>query len=291
MIPGGTTLASGYEIYNQGPMQDRTLGQLFPSARYMGISIWDQINLKSPSMFCVDAVNLRTLWTGHLQQLREHLYEHDIPNRRQFVDGLGKDLFNWSSWDAGKVAYDKMWKDDGYDDWEPYQDDLGVTAKRANTPAANCDTLFKRQMAYLNTTACAYVDPKKYAAFTGNTGLQPDTQKLIDRIETNRNLLLQHAVRCSVDVSNIPDQSYRWSMETAQENCLPGYQGQLKMPDLGGGKEDPPPPVNQIPLGAKLRPLDPGDVKEHVRKGGKLTPLLLIAGAVGLVWAKKKGTI
>lgn len=287
-VPGTTTIFPGLETYPTGGIVNRSLGELFPTARNMGTSIWNAVNNKSPSMFAIDAVSCRTLWTGHLQQLREHFYEHDIPGAERFVDGWGMDTFGWSTWDEGKAAFDKMWKDDGYDDWEPYQDDLGVTAKNPNSPAAAMQIIYDRQMAALNTTAVAYVD-KSYGAFQGFEN-DPDAAKIRERLETNQAMLLQHQARCLVDTSSIPDFSYRSAMNDAKENCMPQHLGAIKLPDLVPGNEPPPPP-RQIPMGAKLKPLDPGDVKAHVRKGGKLTPFLLLGGAIGLLWAKKSGKI
>jgi hypothetical protein len=290
-VPGTTTLDLGFEIYSNN--YSRGLGQLFPTTRNLGISVWDQINRKSPAMFAVNARACWGQWEGHLGELRDYLYTNPGKAAKEFVNGYGEQVFGWSSWDTGKPSWQLM-KDGNIDSWDDYYKGLGIShLQNRSTPARAMKILYDRQMAYLNTTACAYVNPENYGAF--GDSWQSETQKMLERVEENRLLLLQHPARCNIDLNNIPDYEYRNAMATAQKSCQPGNIGDLVMPPKGSGPKRKPidaPEVNPVPGDASLKPMDSDGLKKFLRSGGKLTPLLLIGAAVGGLWySKRKGYI
>ncbi len=285
LVPGTSQIDHGFEIFNRGG-NSRGLGELFPTTRNLNVSIWDQLNKITPTMYTVDAVQCMRYWEGHLRELLEQLFASDYEGAEAFVgngkgSGPAEKYFGWSSWAKGKAAWEKWGSDGaGYDgDQDAYLDDLGVSRRIECTPAHAMHALYKRQLEGLNTTVCAYVDSGYFGAFQGEIKFQPETQALIDRYEKNRMTLLGHPARCDIDASNIPDHTYKAKMEGVQESCLPSHLGMI-VPRITDGRRrlrptrhfldySAAPPVNQSPGGRRAFRFRPFEGRK--RSGGRRT--------------------
>jgi hypothetical protein len=256
-------------------------------------------------MYTVDAIRCMKYWEGHLRELIEQIFEDGdslsktvgkYPGARSFIDGVGAEYFGWSTYDQCAAAVYK-WRSGQFDgDQTAYLRALGISRYTGGTPAAAMRRLYQAQYAGLNTTLCAYTDRKFSGAFLGNTYLQPETQLLIDRWETNRQLLLGHRERCNVDTKNIPDPVYKYAMEQAQLTCLPEHEGSIaegtgrrrprspwgkKLAGLMGNADAP--PADQSPGGR--RRFKPGDLVGQPGDGGGAGALVIGVGGIAALVA------
>lgn len=271
-IPGAGTIERGFEIYEGRQYFTRNLGQLYPTTRNLCDTVWAQVNRVSPAMYTVDAEKAAKAWYGHLFDIRVFLHEWSDKegmtrtDAKNFVDGLGKQLFNWASWDQGKAGFEG--------------DGLDPFGLNGSTPVVNLRILRDNQVKFLNQSIVAYVDEDS-PAISGYWN--SDYTK--ERWETNRQKLLSHKARCDIDLASIPDNAYRTQMEIAQETCDP--PGQLAL--VGR-----PPPLNPPENPDPVQPFPEFDVvgipslQEEAAKGRKANPLVLMLGAAALVYGGSK---
>lgn len=221
MVPGTGWLHRGIQWRNHQQMQD-TGSILLPSTRNFGIWLWKHImgaQKASPSMYCIDP-DIGTLWRGYIYGLHQYLYEEgdflSEAARKSIIQTLNKDpqgrkIFGWGN--KIKPSASEV---------ENYQ------------PVRECEVLRQRQMAYLDTLMCAYVDDS-FVAIKKSASLRA-------RLEQRRGQLLQHPARCGVDLASVPDKAYRDALmqsgvgggpcKTVGLNlAAPGFADPPKVPD------------------------------------------------------------
>jgi len=295
-IPGSSAVDRGAFEVNPKATQSipfmRNLGMLLPTSRDMGSVCWSQImgsdgwKKPSPAMFTVNADRAIRAWQEYLFWFRLRLESGqglnlDKETRKAIVNKLAGEngMYGWASWGAK------------YDEQKEF-DNFGINQ---SAPIAALRAIKKRQYETLNRIDVAYVGPH-YGA------IQSYHSKMRNRWEKNRELLLSHDSRCKVDVSNIPDVSYRMAMESANEpdplrgklGCVPSHRGTLtaypESRNLPGAGAMPPASPPRYQTSVKLvRGLVDTETKKRRRSKGKSGSLVLIGlGVAFLAVASKK---
>lgn len=225
-IPGTTMVHRSFEVEPGGYIV-RDIGRIYPSVRDQGISAWGQVLKNSPSMYTIDTESARGWWSQYLFDLRMWLKETDLlasdTKRRLVNNGEVVGMFGWGPYDMPfnpKLGYENFGINDpqGNIPWTRTKRQTGVAV-----PLHNLEILYKRQLGYLDTLTCAYID-ENYGVFQG---LHSATSNLKAKWEERRQQLLHHPARCDVDLKNIPDGWYQLQMEESQVVCFKGPGGQL----------------------------------------------------------------
>lgn len=189
MIPGAPFLHQGVQFRNNEVFDMGDI--LLPSARQVLLWLWGTVlghkSTVTPSMWCVDTAPLRA-WTGYIYDLHTFIHDHLSAKRsvkekimRYYNKRGEQEVFGWGT--------DVKPKENEWEKYLPY--------KRA-------ETLRARQMGFLDTLMCAYVDDS-YAAIKKDDAMK-------SRWDERRRQLLEHPARCDVDLDNVPDSEYRYAL-------------------------------------------------------------------------------
>lgn len=193
MIPGTPYLHQGIQVDHSGGVRD--IGEiLLPSAREVLLWLWGSVMghgaAVTPAMWCVDTLEVQ-LWGQYIADLHQFVYadlKASPKIKQRIIDHFnarsGQKVFGW-----GTSIKPKANEHDHYE------------------PLRQAKTLYDRQMGYLDTLMCAYVDDS-YAAIAADSAMR-------DRWEQRRRQLLEHPARCDVDISNVPDAEYREALRDA----------------------------------------------------------------------------
>lgn len=195
MIPGSPRLHQGLEISDKGTV--REMGDiLLPSARNIAIWLWRNIvgrqNRVTPSLYCVNVDDMM-LWGQYILDLKNFVLEADFMDDetklkilkfydREAAPNTSRRIFGWGS----KLEVKEH-------EWDNYG------------PVRQARVVRDRQMAFMDTLMCAYVDDSFDA-------LKKDAD-LKARWELRRSQLLEHPARCEVDLSSVPDSDYREALK------------------------------------------------------------------------------
>lgn len=203
-----------------------------PTARQHGVWIWEHIARKnSPALYAVNAKSLATLWGNYLKGLRLYVEGDDklsAAQKNKIItyynkDPDGRPIFGWGK---PRTTQGGAWISD--EDVAGYQ------------PVKAATKLRERQLAFLDTITCAYVDD--------SFGAMSDPV-VKDKWKQRRKDLLEHPAVCDVDLSMIPDAIYRGQVEYEQDNrpsCKFGGPGKL---GTGGGQGTGEPDAPEVPGG------------------------------------------
>lgn len=223
-VPGTGFLHDDIEMV--GVALKDTGNTYLPSSRQHGLWIWEHIaRHNSPALYTVNASQIATSWGNYLKALRLFVESNDkltAAQKNKIITYYNKDpggakIFGWGkprTTDAGA--------------WIPDED----VAKYHPVQAAK--TLRERQLAFLDTITCAYVDDS-YGALS-----DPAVK---DKWKKRRKDLLEHPAVCAVDLTMIPDAIYRGQVEFEQDqrpSCkfgsFPNLVGTpIEPPDVQGG--------------------------------------------------------
>lgn len=185
-VPGTGWLHQSIEAFDTGKVIDPGY-ELLPSARQQCGWLWKMLSRQSGTeAFTISADQLSQRWWRYLFDMKTAILETDRVSDRIKLEILEKfntsstgPIFGWgSTLEMGSVDHES-----------------GRYA-----PCEELDTLRKRQIALLDTLACAYVD-ETYAA------LQDQGVKSL--WHERRKQLLEHPARCQVDLAAVPDEEYR----------------------------------------------------------------------------------
>jgi len=221
-VPGTAWLHDDIEIVG---MNVKDTGNTYlPSSRQHALWVWEHIaRHNSPALYTVNAKQLSSAWKNYLVGLRMYIEGSDelSPDQKNKLinyynkDAAGKKIFGW-----GKPRTTQGGA------WIPDEDSL------AYQPVDASRTVRERQLSFLDTLTCAYVDDS-FGAMD-----DPDVKaKWIER----RKDLLQHPAVCNVDLAMVPDLLYRGLVELAQDkrpSCK--FTGQLNLASGGSGPPKPP---------------------------------------------------
>jgi hypothetical protein len=191
---------------------------LLPTARQHGVWIWEHIARKnSPALYTVNAKTLASGWGNYLKALRLYVEGNNklsAAQKNKLIsfynkDSDGRPIFGWGK---PRTTQGGAWIPD--EDVAKYQ------------PVKAATTLRERQLAFLDTHTCAYVDDS-FGAMSDPT--------VKNKWKQRRKDLLEHPSICDVDLSMIPDAIYRGQVEFEQDqrpSCKFGGPGKL---GAGGG--------------------------------------------------------
>lgn len=219
-VPGTGFLHNNIEVVS---LNVKDTGNTYlPSSRQHGLWIWEHIaRHNSPALYTVDAKALEVGWRNYLKALRLYVEADDelSPSQKnKIVNVYNKDLEGNKIFGWGKPRTTEAGA------WIPDEE------ANAYQPVAAARTVRERQLAFLDTMTCAYVDDS-FGALS-----DPDVKA---KWKQRRKDLLQHPAICNVDLSMIPDAIYRGQVEYAQDNrpsCK--FGGPLNL--AGGGAPKPP---------------------------------------------------
>jgi len=301
LVPGTKKVDAGYEIYpGTYGTNARSLGMFLPSLTSFSLDLWDSINRVGPAMYCVDAYRLEMLWRHYVYDLLEYMAAGQIDThlpedaRRWFVNTLGAHEGGSStntmwgtfggiaSYDSAKAIFRDLF-DNKIDELDAHER-LGTFE---TVPVKNAKLLRERQKGYLNSTVIAYVRDD-YAAFQG---IYPENAELKEKLEKNKQILLQHDAVCDLDVSAMPDAMYKAFVEDEQNKphrCVPQHLGTIKMPTFRPDPEGATPPDPQVAPADGPRPPDGDDLAHEAMRTGRIPTWGILAAAVGAAWAGKK---
>lgn len=231
-VPGTAFLHKSMEIFGKGNLKD-TGNVYLPSSRQHGLWIWKHISrANTPALYTIDADALQSSWRWYLGPLREYIMGDAVA-----ASGYGVD----NNLSAAQIQKIINYYDRGGDATGDPLKIFGWGSLNENVspddyqPVKEARILKKRQLAFLDTLTCAYVDDD-YGALR-----DPEVK---EKWERRRKDLLQHPAICDVDLDMIPDAVYRGQVEYEQDL----RKAQCKF--LGGnGKLTSAVPEDQIPTG------------------------------------------
>jgi hypothetical protein len=249
MIPGAPYLHQGIQ-YRNDKVQD--LGEiLLPSARNVLLWMWGTVlghkSNVTPAMWCVDSSVLQS-WSGYIHDLHVFIYEDlDASQsvKQKIIDHFNKRgsqrVFGWGS--SIKPANNE---------WEKY------------LPVQQANTLRERQMGFLDTLMCAYVDDS-YVAIKQDEAMR-------SRWDQRRRQLLEHPARCDVDLTNVPDSDYRTALIDSGAKA-----GQCDVASYSFAAREFEPP-KRVPPGSGYAPPNPRGKPK--RKLPAVVPFVAVGGAL-----------
>ncbi len=274
-VPGAGYLHQSLEIGTRGGSRDA--GEFLPTARDQGAWLWKHIQKgELPSMYTIDADKCRARWETYLMDLWVTLWE---------TKELNDEYKAWA-WDliapkasTGEGALLRIAKPRSRNSrlkWQkPDEKYLDLVV-----PIYELNVLEKRQLGFLNTITCAYVD-EGFAAIAGS-------QALKERWKLRRKQLLHNSARCEVSLEDVPDPPYEQALREAgvgTVRCTPGgFKGAGRRPRMPvesskRKKLDVPPPLPDMP----------GSGTESIpapsrRRPSGILPLAAAAAAAGGLW-------
>lgn len=195
-VPGTAFLHKSIEIFGLD-LKD-TGNVYFPSPRQHGLWIWKHLSRhNTPALYTIDANSLVDGWHSYLVTLRHYIMDHkhlSVAQKKRIIDYYDKGgddsssalkIFGWGKYSKAMMQGDHL---------QPVKEAL---------------ILRSRQLAYLDTLTCAYVD-ENYGALS-----DPDVKA---KWQQRRKQLLDHPAVCNVDLDMIPDAIYRGQVEYEQQN-------------------------------------------------------------------------
>lgn len=234
LVPGSTAIHRAIEV-ESGANIVRDQGTLLVSTRSLAVQAWAMASSPSPAMFAVDADLLRNAWAEYLYYLRLEIMKMDwtVQAKTKLVNAYIDD-FGWGPYDMPFVESKGM-ANFGIDDpkgeigWKRTEKSTGIAV-----PVAESTVLRINQFSALDTTVCAYVDPKSAAIVSDS--------ELRDQLVLRRSQLLKVQEVCSLDIQSIPDWSYRANVQAKIDEC--GLANSNKT--IGVAQIGPNPPRAQI---------------------------------------------
>ncbi len=273
-VPGAGYLHQSLEVGARGGSRDA--GSFLPTARDQGSWLWKHIQKgELPSMYTIDVDKCRGRWMQYLMDLWESVWFSDIGySRASDAWDLIAPRANWDQGALMRIA--KPRAPDSRLKWQkPDYKFLDLVV-----PIHELDVLEKRQLGFLNTITCAYVD-ESFAAIASS-------QVLKERWKLRRKQLLHNSARCEVSLEDVPDAPYRQALRDAgvgTERCGPGgFKGAGRRPRIPVEfsklkKLNVPPPLPGLP----------GSGSESIpapsrRRPSGILPLAAAAAAAGGLW-------
>ena len=266
---GWTGFVPGTAVLHQGTRLRSTISvseigsQLLPSPQNLLFWVWKEVTGKgrdvSPTLYTIDSKMLGDSWAGYISDYHVWLSETDKIGTAskeailKYYNGKkGAKIFGWGT----KIDFG------GDAEMDRYQ------------PVKEAKILRKRQMAYLDTLMCAYVD-ESYIAISSDSQLRA-------RWDQRRRQLLEHPARCDVDLDVVPDKDYREELERRRSPsaCAPAAKLAWLPP--------PNPPDGQ----GGAAGLGEGDDQPGTTRSGGMGKIVLAGAALGgLFLAHRKGWI
>jgi len=284
MIPGSMLVDHGWDISKNGKTTSgtRALGSLSPTGSDIGSKLWGMITQAgSPLMYTLEPEVLKKRWSDYLWSLRTRIVgDEDDPNwgywnaaaKAEFINKIAGKAYGWSLYPTndGAVGGNEA-KEVPWGNGTKIIDQEKSFGLENSIPMRALDNLAELQKGALdNTAVCAYID-ESYPGIQYNSALK-------EQWAANRMLLLQHPLRCTVDVDSIPDQGYRNAMIDAKQSC-----GMI----ISAGPVNLHP--NAPPTVAVIQGLSaPGESGDNGRGSGGKGGLILAAAVLGLIVMNKK---
>lgn len=272
-IPGTQRLDGGGIQTGQHGTGAHLIGKLYPSMGQASIQLWDKVGAEggpaTPALWTVNAYHARNEWEAYLDALRREIKNGPsyFKIRSDTKKKLIHDGVKWYGWKKDKLDYD-------------------------NThPAKALNKLIKRQRKYARTTLAAYarLDSVHKSGIANHWYKDDYTIELLEK--TRRVYVESYPASMLIDTASIPDPIYRAHVESTQEKARAlGYTGSKKRQALGVKRDIK--TIKALPAGG-FDDIDMGKVAGAIVDGAKRTksgdsmgPMILAAGAIGLLMLK-----
>jgi hypothetical protein len=275
MIPNGM-IDRGWELSKDGRLASgtRRIGSLFPTGSDLGLKAWSMVTKPgSPAMFAVYPQLVKNSWINYLFDLRAKLEGWTVlsdEGKRRFINEVAMPWYGWSRYPNGEgnnareVAHGSGSR--------LVDKDKSFGLSKCN-PVRATENLYQLQLGSIDQTdVCAYVD-RGFAALR-------DTN-LRNKWDANRRALLQHPIRCRVDVNSIPDADYRNEMIERQKTCGMMITARPS-PLVSNAANLPAVDQNTVIPRAEIISVD------AIRGGGGGMGILIAAAFLGLIVSKRK---